>query len=72
MPLAHGYTRHTIGRNIKVLRREGKKLSQAIAIALSEARRSAKKRGKRPHALFGTASAKRHLKKRSTRHARRR
>jgi len=72
MPLATGYGRTAISKNIKLLRKEGRKPRQAVAIALSEARRSAKRAGKRPRHLFGTPSAKRYLRKRHASHARRR
>lgn len=38
-PLAHGYSRETIQRNIRKLRREGYPEDQAIAIAFREARK---------------------------------
>lgn len=73
MPLASGYGRSSIGTNIKREMKAGRKRAQAIAIALSHARHEAHRRGKRPHALFGTASARRFLrKKRRAAHGRRR
>jgi len=82
MPLAGGYGRASISENISELmhsksrhlsRNKKKRQSQAIAIALSKARREALRRGKHPRALFGTPSARRYLKRRrAARHARRR
>ena len=46
MPLKKGYSRKTIGENIGKEIASGKKKDQAIAIALNEARESAKKAGK--------------------------
>jgi hypothetical protein len=46
MPIKKGYGKKTISSNISMLRREGKKPKQAIAIALSSARKS-KPKGKR-------------------------
>jgi len=49
MPLYQGYSRATISKNIKLLRvREGKPIKQAVAIAMSMARRSAERAGVRP------------------------
>src|SRR5277367_2138999 len=45
MPLAKGSSQKTIGRNISRLRREGYPRKQAIAIALTEARRTRRKGG---------------------------
>lgn len=39
MPLKTGTSRETIGENIRELVRSGRKKEQAVAIALSEARR---------------------------------
>jgi hypothetical protein len=73
MPLARGYGRSSIGANIKREMKAGRPRSQAIAIALSHARREAQRRGRHPHALFGTPSAKRYLrKKRRASHSKRR
>lgn len=47
MPLAKGYSRKAIGRNVAAELRAGRPGKQAIAIALSTARRAAKKAGKR-------------------------
>lgn len=43
MPLIKGYSRKSIGKNIKVEEGAGKPKKQAIAIALDVARRAAKK-----------------------------
>jgi hypothetical protein len=45
MPLKKGYSRKSIGKNIKTEMDNGKGNKQAIAIALSVARRAAKKAG---------------------------
>ena len=45
MPLKRGSSRRTVSGNISELVRSGRKQKQAVAIALSEARRS-KKKGK--------------------------
>lgn len=47
MPLIHGYSRRSISANIATERRAGKPRAQAIAIALNEARRAARKSGRR-------------------------
>jgi hypothetical protein len=46
MPLNKGYSRKSIGENIKTEMRAGKSRDQATAIALSTAERAAKKAGK--------------------------
>lgn len=43
MPLAHGKSKKTISKNIKTEMKHGKPQKQAVAIALSEARRSGAK-----------------------------
>lgn len=43
MPLQSGYSRETISANIRKLMEEGYPQRQAVAIALSQARKSAKK-----------------------------
>jgi hypothetical protein len=44
MPLRKGRSRKAISRNIATLRREGRPRAQAIAIAMSKAGRSRRKR----------------------------
>lgn len=46
MPLKKGYSRKTIGKNIKAEEASGKPHKQAVAIALSVAEEAAKKAGK--------------------------
>jgi len=46
MPLKKGYSRKSIGKNISTEEKAGKPLKQAIAIALSTARKAAEKAGK--------------------------
>lgn len=46
MPLKQGYSQKTISRNISTEVRAGRPQKQAIAMALSTARRSAQKAGK--------------------------
>ena len=55
MPLSKGYSRKTVSKNISTLWHEGyraKSGKQAVAIALSMARRSAQKSGRKPSYLF--------------------
>jgi hypothetical protein len=68
VPLFKGYSRKTIGRNIKMLRHEGRPRKQAIAIALNTARVSAREAGKRP--LWLAWRKKSGIKRRHTRHVR--
>jgi len=67
VPLAKGYQRKTVSRNIRRLRHEGYPQRQAVAIALNTARVSAREAGKRP--LF-LAYKKRGKPKRRARHTR--
>ena len=46
MPIKKGYSRKSIGKNIKTEMESGKPKKQAIAIALNVAREAAKKAGK--------------------------
>jgi hypothetical protein len=46
MPLKQGWSKKTIGANIKTERAAGRSGKQAVAIALSIARNSKKKHGK--------------------------
>lgn len=46
MPIKKGYSRKTIGANIKLEMKHGKPAKQALAIALSTAEKAAKKAGK--------------------------
>lgn len=46
MPLKKGWSRSSIAKNIAMELRSGRSRLQAIAIALSQARRAAKKAGK--------------------------
>ena len=46
IPLKRGYSKASVGSNIKKLTAEGKPKAQAVAIALSVARKAAVKAGK--------------------------
>lgn len=46
MPLKQGYSKKSIGKNIKTERKAGKSKKQAVAIALDTARDAADKAGK--------------------------
>jgi hypothetical protein len=46
VPLAKGSSQRTISQNIKELRNSGRPQKQAVAIAMSEARRSKSRSGK--------------------------
>ena len=46
MPLKKGYSQQTISANIRMLMQEGYDREQAIAIALSESRKSKRKKRK--------------------------
>lgn len=46
MPLAKGYGRKTVSKNIRKMKKEGYPQKQAVAASLDTARRSAKKAGK--------------------------
>jgi len=53
MPLKKGYSRKSIGENIKMEEKSGKPTKQEIAIALNTARTAAMKAGKRSKAPKG-------------------
>lgn len=58
MPLKRGSSRKVIGENIAELEHSGRKPKQAIAIALSEARRTGGKKAKRKLAPAHTVLSK--------------
>lgn len=71
MPLFKGYSRKTIGKNIRRSLHEGRPRKQAIAIALNTARISAREAGKRPVWLSLRKRGKAHPRsRRHTRHVR--
>lgn len=47
MPLKAGKSRETVSENIRELRHSGRPEKQAVAIAMSEKRRSGKKKARR-------------------------
>jgi hypothetical protein len=69
MPLFRGYSRKTITKNIRrLIREEGMPQRQAIAIALSKARVSARESSKRPLWLEMRRRVRAKQKKRRARH----
>ena len=53
MPLQKGYSKETVSSNIGELMHGGKRTQkQAVAIAMSEARKSAKQSGAKPEYLY--------------------
>lgn len=59
MPLKKGYSRSSIGKNIKMEEKAGRPKKQAIAIALNTARTAAMKAGKPGKAPKRAAKGKR-------------
>ena len=47
MPLIPGFSKHVISSNIRELRKSGKPQDQALATALTEAKKAEKKSGKK-------------------------
>lgn len=47
MPLKQGYSRKSVSKNIKTEMKRGRPQKQAVAIALSTARKAKRARGKR-------------------------
>ncbi len=64
MPLVDGYSSKSIGKNITKERAAGKPTKQATAIALSVARRAAKRDGVPVNKIKGLGSAPKRKKKR--------
>jgi len=56
MPLYKGSSKKTISKNIKKLRHEGYKPSQAVAISFSKAGKSRKSKFKRDMGFYGHMS----------------
>jgi hypothetical protein len=68
MPLYGGYSRKTIGKNIKLLHvREGRPLPVAVAIAMRSAKSYAKRAGVRPSWLVRKAKRRRRIGHRKSR-----
>jgi hypothetical protein len=61
MPLKKGYSRTSIGKNIKMEEKAGRPKKQAVAIALNVAREAAMKAGK-PSKAPKRAAAKKKMK----------
>lgn len=67
MPLIHGYSRTSISKNIRLMRKEGRKQRQAIALALATARAAAKKAGASPAWLRGSRRRRQRVRHRKGR-----